>query len=127
MEPRKSIRVPSIDDPNCGFKLMRVTDNADNFAEVSSLYSEPSYDSTIKVTGTIKFGVWYRDEEQILYVRIKKAKDLAKIPGKDLNPYVKVYLLPDKTKHTKRKTGFLRKTNNPEFDEIVKVRNTRLP
>ena len=54
-------------------------------------------------------------------MRIKAAKGLAKIPGKDTNPYVKVHLLPNKSKHTKRKTGILRKTAEPEFDEIVKV------
>lgn len=116
--------VPSIDEPNSGFQLLKVTDKEDNLADVSSLYSEPCYDSNIQVSGSLKFGVWYRDEEQILYVRVKKAKDLATVPGKDLNPYVKVHLLPDKSKHTKRKTGIQRKTTNPEFDEIVKVRIT---
>lgn len=113
----------TIEDPNSGYKLIRSTREEDNLAEISSLYSEPAYDSNIIVTGTLKCGVWYRDEEQILYIRVKKAKDLAEIPGKAVNPYVKIHLLPNKSKHTKRKTGIQRKTRDPEYDEIIKVRH----
>ena len=65
MDPvdNKSAAGPSIDDPSSGFQLMRSTDTEENLAEISSLYSEPCYDHSIKVSGTIKFGVWYRDEE----------------------------------------------------------------
>ena len=35
--------------------------------------------------------------------------------------YVKVYLLPDKTKSGKRKTKVKKHTLNPAFDEILKV------
>ncbi len=38
--------------------------------------------------------------------------------------YVKVYLLPDKSKSGKRKTKVKKHTLNPVFDEILKVRNT---
>lgn len=38
------------------------------------------------------------------------------------NRYVKTYLLPDKTKESKRKTSYRKATLNPEFDEQVKVR-----
>ena len=36
--------------------------------------------------------------------------------------YVKVYLLPDKTKGGKRKTKTKKNTLNPDFDEILTVR-----
>ena len=39
--------------------------------------------------------------------------------------YVKVYLLPDKTKSGKRKTKVKKHTLNPAFDEILKVSEQR--
>ena len=38
------------------------------------------------------------------------------------NRYVKVYLLPDKSKSGKRKTKVKKHTLNPVFDETLKVR-----
>ena len=38
--------------------------------------------------------------------------------------YVKVYLLPDKTKNGKRKTRVKKHTLHPIFDEVIKVRQT---
>lgn len=38
--------------------------------------------------------------------------------------YVKVYLLPDKSKSGKRKTKVKKHTLNPEFNETLKVRLT---
>ena len=39
--------------------------------------------------------------------------------------YVKVYLLPDKSKSGKRKTKVKKHTLNPVFDEILKVSSSR--
>ena len=39
--------------------------------------------------------------------------------------YVKVYLLPDKTKGGKRKTKTKKNTLHPDFDEILTVRSVR--
>lgn len=56
------------------------------------------------------------DLEQLI-VKIHKAQDL---PAKDLlgtsDPYVKIYLLPDR--QTKHQTKVHRKTLNPVFDEV---------
>lgn len=38
-----------------------------------------------------------------------------------IHRYVKVYLLPDNTSHSKRKTSVKRKTLNPIYDETMKV------
>lgn len=39
--------------------------------------------------------------------------------GNDPDPYVKIYLLPDPQKTTKRKTKVARKTCNPTYNEMV--------
>ncbi len=119
MISRQHVNVPSINDPNSGFQL--VTSFVDELAEISSLYSESNYQKHQEISGSIQFAVWYRNDEQILYVKIVGASNLAAEMGKTLNPYVKVHLLPHKSKHTKRKTGIQRKTTNPEFNETVKV------
>lgn len=36
--------------------------------------------------------------------------------------YVKAYLLPDKSSHSKKKTSVKKKTLNPVFDQTLKVR-----
>ena len=40
--------------------------------------------------------------------------------------YVKVYLLPDKTKASKKKTKVKHKTLNPEWNDIIEVRYSTL-
>ena len=93
----------------------------DSLFETSSLYSEPCYDDEVKVTGSIRLGVWYKNVEEILYVKIARAEGLASKEGKKNNPYIKTYLLPDASKRTKRKTGIVSKTNKPTFNELLKV------
>jgi len=43
-------------------------------------------------------------------------------PGSDLpSPYVKIYLLPDPEKQTKRKTKVIKDTTHPTYNELVKI------
>lgn len=41
--------------------------------------------------------------------------------GTDPDPYVKLYLLPDPQKTSKRKTKMARRTCNPTYNEMVAV------
>ena len=92
----------------------------DSFSSVTSIYSADAGTGNYRISGKIQLGVWYKND--LLYVRVVRAKGLAAAKsGEESDPYVKTYLLPDKSKHTKRKTGIQRKTTNPEFNEVLKV------
>nr|XP_046188165.1 synaptotagmin-6-like [Oncorhynchus gorbuscha] len=73
-------------------------------------------DESSKTCGKINFSLKYDYESEALFVNILKAFDL---PAKDLcgssDPYVKIYLLPDRKR--KFQTRVHRKTLNPMFDE----------
>lgn len=86
------------------------------------LYKQKSFDSEdnkkedAKTCGKLNFTLQYDYENELLLVKIVKALEL---PAKDLcgtsDPYVKIYLLPDRKK--KFQTRVHRKTLNPIFDE----------
>ncbi|XP_028307180.1 synaptotagmin-10 isoform X1 [Gouania willdenowi] len=86
------------------------------------LYKQKSVDSedearaNAETCGKLSFSLQYDYEEQALVVRILKALDL---PAKDFtgtsDPYVKIYLLPERKK--KFQTRVHRKNLNPMFDE----------
>ena len=87
---------------------------------LSSMYSAACGKGDYDITGEVQVGVWQKDGQ--LFVRVVKARGLvvAKRSGHS-DPYIKTYLLPDKSKHTKRKTRIQRKTTYPNYNEILKV------
>ncbi|XP_056898161.1 synaptotagmin-6 [Takifugu flavidus] len=76
---------------------------------------DSSKNGSSKNCGSINFSLQYDYENEALLVNVLKAVDL---PAKDLcgtsDPYVKVYLLPDRKKF---QTRVHRKTLNPTFSE----------
>lgn len=86
------------------------------------LYKQKSVDSEdgarelVETCGKLSFSLRYNYEDQALVVRILKALEL---PAKDFtgtsDPYVKIYLLPERKK--KFQTRVHRKNLNPTFDE----------
>ncbi|TSR87281.1 Phosphatidylinositol 4-phosphate 3-kinase C2 domain-containing subunit alpha [Bagarius yarrelli] len=67
--------------------------------------------------GEVKLSVSYRNGT--LFVMVMHIKDLVSDDGADPNPYVKMYLLPDPQKTSKRKTKVSRKTRNPTYNEML--------
>ena len=94
---------------------------ADSVSSVGSLTSlsrrtRGDYD----ITGDILLGIEYKRKQ--LLIHVKKAKGLASPDTKgSINSYVKIYLLPDRSKHSKRKTDVKKKTFNPVYSETLKV------
>nr|XP_021150478.1 synaptotagmin-like protein 3 isoform X1 [Columba livia]XP_021150479.1 synaptotagmin-like protein 3 isoform X1 [Columba livia]XP_021150480.1 synaptotagmin-like protein 3 isoform X1 [Columba livia]XP_021150481.1 synaptotagmin-like protein 3 isoform X1 [Columba livia]XP_021150482.1 synaptotagmin-like protein 3 isoform X1 [Columba livia]XP_021150483.1 synaptotagmin-like protein 3 isoform X1 [Columba livia]XP_021150484.1 synaptotagmin-like protein 3 isoform X1 [Columba livia]XP_021150485.1 syn len=76
------------------------------------------------VTGEIEFAIRYVFKPCILEICIKGCRNLAygEEKKKKCNPYVKVYLLPDKSPRSKRKTAVKKSTVDPEFDETLKYK-----
>ncbi|KAI5621546.1 synaptotagmin-like protein 1, partial [Silurus asotus] len=92
-----------------------------------SLYSVGDF-ASVTVTGQIQFSLLYDSRKEELHVRVCRCQDLAPARNKRSDPYVKLYLLPDNSSHSKRKTSVKRKTLNPVYDETLtyKVRKSDL-
>uniref|UniRef100_A0A8C8EEK7 Synaptotagmin like 3 n=1 Tax=Otus sunia TaxID=257818 RepID=A0A8C8EEK7_9STRI len=76
------------------------------------------------ITGEIEFAIRYIFKACILEICIKGCKNLAygEEKKKKCNPYVKVYLLPDKSPWSKRKTAVKKGTVDPEFNATLKYK-----
>lgn len=96
----------------------------------------------VTVRGQVEFGLQYNYKAGALEIHVKQVgpspfcpqtslsstilntqcRDLAPVDAKRnrSDPYVKVYLLPDKSKSGKRKTKVKKHTLNPVFDECLK-------
>ncbi|OQR76706.1 hypothetical protein BIW11_00549 [Tropilaelaps mercedesae] len=76
----------------------------------------------VAVTGEVNFGLSYDLRQNVLSVLVREAKNLAAVDEKRnrSDPYVKVYLLPDRSKSGKRKTKVRKHTLNPVFNEVLR-------
>ncbi|NXI19051.1 SYTL3 protein, partial [Irena cyanogastra] len=91
---------------------------------LSSTCTESGNFGKANITGEIEFALKYNFRACILEICIKGCKNLAygEEKKKKCNPYVKVYLLPDKSPWSKRKTAVKKSTVDPEFDETLKYK-----
>uniref|UniRef100_A0A0L8FHV0 Regulating synaptic membrane exocytosis protein 2 n=1 Tax=Octopus bimaculoides TaxID=37653 RepID=A0A0L8FHV0_OCTBM len=71
-----------------------------------------------QITGKIQIRMWYDDSRCELSICIVSALDLLpSADGKLRNPYCKLYLLPDKSEKTKRRTKTIPNTNDPTWNQ----------
>uniref|UniRef100_A0A2I3HM54 Phosphatidylinositol-4-phosphate 3-kinase catalytic subunit type 2 beta n=1 Tax=Nomascus leucogenys TaxID=61853 RepID=A0A2I3HM54_NOMLE len=71
-----------------------------------------------KVGGEVKLSISYKNNK--LFIMVMHIRGLQLLQdGNDPDPYVKIYLLPDPQKTTKRKTKVARKTCNPTYNEML--------
>ncbi|XP_049937857.1 phosphatidylinositol 4-phosphate 3-kinase C2 domain-containing subunit alpha isoform X1 [Schistocerca serialis cubense] len=76
---------------------------------------------TGRVRGQLKLSLHY--QRGVFMVMVYHARDLPLVAGgQEPSTYVKVYLLPDHNKATKRKTKVVRRTCHPSFMEMLEYR-----
>ncbi|KAM3613328.1 uncharacterized protein V6R79_024241 [Siganus canaliculatus] len=92
-----------------------------------SIYSEAGDFDSVDVSGDVTFSLRYNERTQSLQVFIKECHGLAcgDASRKLCHPYVKCYLLPDKSRQSKRKTSIKRNTVNPVYEETLKYAISR--
>nr|XP_046262264.1 synaptotagmin-like protein 4 isoform X2 [Scatophagus argus] len=92
-----------------------------------SIYSEAGDFDSVEVTGDVVFSLSYDEHTKSLQVFIQECHGLAygDISRRISNPYVKCYLLPDKSRQSKRKTGIKRNTVSPVYKETLKYSISR--
>ncbi|XP_051269951.1 phosphatidylinositol 4-phosphate 3-kinase C2 domain-containing subunit beta [Dicentrarchus labrax] len=68
--------------------------------------------------GEVKLSISYKNDK--LFIMVMHIRGLQPLQdGTDPDPYVKLYLLPDPQKTSKRKTKAARRTCNPTYNEMV--------
>ncbi|XP_040386670.1 synaptotagmin-like protein 5 isoform X2 [Cygnus olor] len=87
-----------------------------------SVYSETGDYGNVKVSGEILLQINYSYKTGALNILVKSCRNLAVADEKKqrTDPYVKAYLLPDKSRQSKRKTKIKSNSTNPEFNETLK-------
>ncbi|NXH63766.1 SYTL4 protein, partial [Rhabdornis inornatus] len=101
---------------------MRSGTSSSTLGSMVSIYSEAGDFGSVAVTGGISFSLSYEQRTQTLFIHVKECRQLAygDEGRKRSNPYVKTYLLPDKSRQGKRKTTIKRNTINPLYNELLK-------
>ncbi|XP_068841285.1 synaptotagmin-like protein 3 isoform X2 [Capricornis sumatraensis] len=89
---------------------------------INSTCTEMGNFDNANVTGEIEFALRYCFTTHSLEICIRACKNLAfgEEKKKKCNPYVKTYLLPDRSSQGKRKTGVQKNTVEPTFQETLK-------
>ncbi|KAG7493730.1 phosphatidylinositol 4-phosphate 3-kinase C2 domain-containing subunit beta [Solea senegalensis] len=68
--------------------------------------------------GEVKLSICYKNDK--LFIMVMHIRGLQPLQdGTDPDPYVKLYLLPDPQKTSKRKTKAARRTRNPTYNEML--------
>ncbi len=90
------------------------------YGSKASLYSETCVRGNYAISGEIHVSLEYKPGK--LRVTIHNARNLAAADfGGSSDPYIKTYLLPDRSKHSKRLTEIKKNTLNPVYEETVLV------
>ncbi|NXI03014.1 SYTL5 protein, partial [Pachycephala philippinensis] len=87
-----------------------------------SVYSETGDYGNVKVSGEILLSINYVYKTGALNILVKSCRNLAIADERKqrTDPYVKAYLLPDRSRQSKRKTKIKSNSTNPEFNETLK-------
>ena len=103
-----------------GLLGLKRPDSISSLGSMTSIYSGAGGRGDYDITGEVQVGVHYSNGE--LHIHVNRAEGLAAAKSNGYSdPYIKTYLLPDKAKHTKKKTAVRKKTLDPVYDETLKV------
>ncbi|XP_053563032.1 synaptotagmin-like protein 1 isoform X2 [Bombina bombina] len=80
---------------------------------------------SLEVRGWIQFSLQYDPPKKELRVVVIQCRDLSPANNQGSSPYVKCYLLPDKSTQGKRKTKVKKKSLDPLFNETLKYKLER--
>lgn len=86
-----------------------------------SLFSSGVF-GAVDVQGRIQFSLVYDGQKEELAVRVYRCEGIAAGGKSHVDAYVKTYLLPDKSRKSKRKTVVKKKTENPVYDQTLKYK-----
>ncbi|CAF0760696.1 unnamed protein product [Adineta ricciae] len=93
---------------------------------LNSVASETKARYGLDITGTIETKLTYSLATGALDIYILNCKNLAKAKkSQSSDPFVKVYLLPDRSKNSKRKSTVKKNTIDPVFDEKFRYHVTK--
>ncbi|XP_067896726.1 synaptotagmin-like protein 5 isoform X1 [Heterodontus francisci] len=87
-----------------------------------SVYSETGDYGNVNISGEILLAIIYSYKSGALNITVKECRNLAIADERKqrTDPYVKTYLLPDKSRQSKRKTKLKSNTINPVYNETLK-------
>ncbi|KAM4539000.1 synaptotagmin-like protein 1 isoform 2-T4 [Odontesthes bonariensis] len=86
-----------------------------------SLFSSGDF-GVVEVRGRIQYSLVYDSHKEELQVKVYRCEDIASARKNRSDPYVKTYLLPDKSNHSKKKTSVQKKTLNPVYDQTLRYK-----
>uniref|UniRef100_UPI00398E6BC1 synaptotagmin-like protein 2 isoform X2 n=1 Tax=Pristiophorus japonicus TaxID=55135 RepID=UPI00398E6BC1 len=89
-----------------------------------SLYSNAGDFGEVPIQGTVQFKLQYEETKKEFQIQVIQCRGLAVANMKKYtsDPYVKTYLLPDRSRPSKRKSAVKKSTLNPQYNEILKYK-----
>ncbi|EGD78235.1 phosphoinositide-3-kinase catalytic gamma polypeptide [Salpingoeca rosetta] len=95
-------------------------DEVDNHNAADELGADASSLPAIPGFGQVQLTVRYDPDEHVLTIHVHHARGLRPPPGtQSPGPYVKVHVLPSRSRDMKRKTSAQQNTVNPTFNETL--------
>ncbi|XP_076148342.1 synaptotagmin-like protein 4 isoform X2 [Alosa pseudoharengus] len=112
---------------NMGDSTSSLRSSQSTLGSMMSVYSEAGDYDCVEVTGDILFSISFQERSQTLSILVKECRGLAYADAvkQRCNPYVKCYLLPDKSRQGKKKTATKRNNINPIYNETLKYSISR--
>ncbi|XP_062354589.1 extended synaptotagmin-3 [Cinclus cinclus] len=117
--PRGAVAVPTLPV----LQEMRVAPSVTSLGSLPSSCFELSssnldiHNGTEMPLGEIQLTVRYASIRQSLVVLVNGCRNLVPSSNRGVDPYVRIYLLPDRRWTSRKKTSVKKKTLNPQYDE----------